>query len=320
MIVAVNLHALVGIDFWVGVGLLAATYGIFALGLQLNVGTTGITNFGQAGFMAIGAYAMAILVVKEHWALGWAMLAGIGLTVVAAILVGLPSLRLRADYFAITTLAFAEIIRYIADNARSLTNGSQGLLGYNNEWFTLSLRFGNWLNGHGVHVPSFLFPLMLVSWAVLLVLWLFTSALTRTPWGRVLRAIREDEDAARALGKNTLAYKLQSLALAAALAAVAGFILALDLTLLAPEQFDPVFTVFGYVIVILGGLGSYFGVLVGSVVLMALLEGTRYVELPLASDKVAAVRFIIVGAVLILLMAFRPQGLFGKRQEMVLGE
>jgi branched-chain amino acid transport system permease protein len=248
------------------------------------------------------------------------MLAGIGLTVVAAILVGLPSLRLRADYFAITTLAFAEIIRYIADNARSLTNGSQGLLGYNNEWFTLSLRFGNWLNGHGVHVPSFLFPLMLVSWAVLLVLWLFTSALTRTPWGRVLRAIREDEDAARALGKNTLAYKLQSLALAAALAAVAGFILALDLTLLAPEQFDPVFTVFGYVIVILGGLGSYFGVLVGSVVLMALLEGTRYVELPLASDKVAAVRFIIVGAVLILLMAFRPQGLFGKRQEMVLGE
>jgi branched-chain amino acid transport system permease protein len=136
----------------------------------------------------------------------------------------------------------------------------------------------------------------------------------------VLRAIREDEDAARALGKNTLAYKLQSLALAATLAAVAGFILALDLTLLAPEQFDPVFTVFGYVIVILGGLGSYFGVLVGSVVLMALLEGTRYVELPLASDRVAAVRFIIVGGVLILLMAFRPQGLFGKRQEMVLGE
>jgi branched-chain amino acid transport system permease protein len=284
------------------------------------VGTTGITNFGQAGFMAIGAYAMAILVVREHWSFWWAMPAGVALAVVAAILVGLPSLRLRADYFAITTLAFAEIIRYIADNARSLTNGSQGLLGYNNEWFTVSLRFGNWLNGHGVHVSSFLFPLMLTSWGLLLVLWLFTSALTRTPWGRVLRAIREDEDAARALGKNTLAYKLQSLALAAALAAVAGFVLALDLTLLAPEQFDPVFTVFGYVIVILGGLGSYFGVLVGSVVLMALLEGTRYVELPLASDKVAAVRFIIVGAVLILLMAFRPQGLFGNRQEMVLGE
>jgi branched-chain amino acid transport system permease protein len=142
----------------------------------------------------------------------------------------------------------------------------------------------------------------------------------RTPWGRVLRAIREDEDAARALGKNTLVYKLQSLALSAALAAIAGFVLAMNLTLLIPEQFDPVFTIFGYVIVILAGLGSYFGVLAASVLLMVIVEGTRYVELPLAADKVAAIRFIIVGALLMLLVAFRPQGLFGKREEMVLGD
>jgi branched-chain amino acid transport system permease protein len=135
-----------------------------------------------------------------------------------------------------------------------------------------------------------------------------------------LRAIREDEDAARALGKNTLVYKLQSLALSAALAAIAGFVLAMNLTLLIPEQFDPVFTIFGYVIVILAGLGSYFGVLVASVLLMVIVEGTRYVELPLAADKVAAIRFIIVGALLMLLVAFRPQGLFGKREEMVLGD
>jgi branched-chain amino acid transport system permease protein len=320
VIVAISFHAFAGLDFWIGVGLLSATYAIFALGLQLNVGTTGITNFGQAGFMAIGAYSMAILVVHEQWSLGSAMLAGIGLSVVGAILVGLPSLRLRTDYFAITTLAFAEIIRYIADNARSLTNGSQGLIGYNGEWFSWSLKIGDWLDDRGIHVSSFLFPLMLVSWGLLLVLVGLVAVLVRTPWGRVLRAIREDEDAARALGKNTLVYKLQSLALAAALAAAAGFVLALDLTLLAPDQFDPVFTVFGYVIVILGGLGSYFGVLVASVILMTLLEGTRYVDLPLSADRVAAVRFIIVGAVLILLMAFRPQGLFGRRQEMILGE
>jgi branched-chain amino acid transport system permease protein len=248
------------------------------------------------------------------------MLAGVGLAMVAAVLVGLPSLRLRADYFAITTLAFAEIVRYFIDQARGLTNGNQGLLGYSGDWFKFSLRLGNWLNGHGVHVTSFLFPLLLVSSALAVVLWLAVSALVRTPWGRVLRAIREDEDAARSLGKNTFAYKLQSLALSAALAAIAGFVLALNLTLLVPDQFDPVFTVFGYVIVILGGTGSYFGVLVGSVVLMALVEGTRYVELPLASDKVAAIRFIIVGLILILLMAFRPQGLLGKRQEMLLSD
>jgi branched-chain amino acid transport system permease protein len=320
MTIAITFHAFAGADFWIGVGVLAATYGIFSLGLQLNVGTTGITNFGQAGFMAIGAYTMGILVVKEGWSWWWAMPAAIAASMVAAILVGLPSLRLRADYFAITTLAFSEIVRYLADNTRSLTNGSQGLLGYSGDWVRLSVRLGAWLNDHGIHVTSFLFPLLLVSWAVLIVLTLLVAAVVRTPWGRVLRAIREDEDAARALGKNTLAYKLQSLALSAALAAIAGFVLALNLTLLVPEEFDPVFTIFGFVIVILGGFGSYFGVLVGSIVLMTLLEGTRYVELPLAADKVAAIRFIIVGAVLILLMAFRPQGIFGKRQEMMLGE
>jgi branched-chain amino acid transport system permease protein len=318
--IAITFHFLTAADFWIGVGVLAATYGIFALGLQLNVGTTGITNFGQAGFMAVGAYTMGILVAKEGWSWWWAMPAAIAASMLAAVIVGLPSLRLRADYFAITTLAFAEIVRYLADNERDLTEGSQGLLGYNGDWFKLSLRLGDWLDGHGIHVTSFLFPLLLVSWGVLLVLTLLVALVVRTPWGRVLRAIREDEDAARALGKNTLAYKLQSLALAAALAAIAGFVLALNLTLLVPDEFDPVFTIFGFVIVILGGLGSYFGVILGSVILMTVLEGTRYVELPLSADKVAAIRFIIVGLVLILLMAFRPQGILGSKQEMLLGE
>jgi branched-chain amino acid transport system permease protein len=307
-------------DFWIGVAILTATYGIFALGIQLSKGTTGITNLAQAGFMAIGAYTYAILVVREDWNWWVAMLAGIGAAMVAAMLVGLPSLRLRADYLAITTLAFSEIVRYLADNERELTNGSQGLSGYNGDWFELSLAIERQLDDAGIPTPGFLLPLALVSVALLLVLTLLVGALVRTPWGRVLRAIREDEDAARALGKNTLVYKLQSLALSAALAAVAGYVLAFNLTLLTPEQFDPVFTIFGYVIVILGGLGSYVGVVIGSFVLMTLLEATRYVELPLAADRVAAVRFVIVGAVLMLLVAFRPQGILGKRQEMVLGE
>jgi len=307
-------------DFWIGVAILTATYGIFALGIQLNKGTTGITNLAQAGFMAIGAYTYAILVVREDWSWWVAMPAGIGAAMVAAVLVGLPSLRLRADYLAITTLAFSEIVRYLVDNERELTNGSQGLFGYNGDWFELSLAIERRLDDAGIPTPGFLLPLALVSIALLLVLTLLVGALVRTPWGRVLRAIREDEDAARALGKNTLVYKLQSLALSAALAAVAGYVLAFNLTLLTPEQFDPVFTIFGYVIVILGGLGSYVGVVIGSFLLMTLLEATRFVELPLAADRVAAVRFVIVGAVLMLLVAFRPQGILGKRQEMVLGE
>jgi branched-chain amino acid transport system permease protein len=337
---AIDLSSVTSQTFVVGVVVVAGIYALVALGLQLNVGYTGISNFGAAAFMAIGAYTMGILVVKAGFSFWLAFPLAVLAAVLFGVLIGLPSLRLRADYFAIATLAMAEVVRLFAQNARGLTGGNQGLFCdlsggngcFNDAWTKFADHINTFLGnlgwsgtsaGSGLaswNGPNNLFPLMIVVWVVVVVVTLGLIYITRSPWGRVLRAIREDEDAARALGKNTLAYKLQSLALSAALAAIAGFVLAFNLTLLAPDQFDPVFTIFGYVIVILGGLGSYFGVLVASVVLMTLLEGTRYVDLPLASDKVAAVRFIIVGAVLIGLMAFRPQGLFGKRQEMLLRE
>jgi branched-chain amino acid transport system permease protein len=141
-----------------------------------------------------------------------------------------------------------------------------------------------------------------------------------SPWGRVLRAIREDEDAARALGKNALSYKLQSLAISAGIAAVAGWLLALDLATIHPTDFEPLVTFFAYSVLILGGLANYWGVIVGSVILWTVLEGTRFVEIFQDDNQTAALRFAIVGLVLILLMAFRPQGMFGKKEEMVLGD
>ena len=154
--------------------------------------------------------------------------------------------------------------------------------------------------------------------AIFLVLTGLVALMVRSPWGRVLRAIREDEDAARALGKNTFVYKLQSLSIAAALAAIAGYMLAINISILSPANFDPVLTAYAYVIVILGGLGSYLGVVVGSFFLIFVLEATRYIELPLSDARIAALRFMIVGLVLMLLVVFRPQGLFGKRQELTL--
>ena len=115
-------------------GVLATTYGVFSLGIQLNVGTTGIFNFGQAGFMAVGSYSMGVLVVKSGVSFWVAIVAGIGVAVAAALLVGLPSLRLRADYFAISTLAFSEIVRYVADNWDGVTGGNLGLFGYADAW------------------------------------------------------------------------------------------------------------------------------------------------------------------------------------------
>jgi branched-chain amino acid transport system permease protein len=137
---------------------------------------------------------------------------------------------------------------------------------------------------------------------------------------RVLRAIREDEDAAAALGKNVFAYKLQSLAIAAALGAIAGYLLALNITLVYPSSFDADFTFIGMAILVLGGLGSYAGVALGAVLMWAVLEATRFVELPMSSDKVAALRLLIVGLVLILVATLRPQGILGRREEMVLGD
>ncbi len=316
-LLAVSFSFLANQDFWINVGVLATTYGVFALGIQLNVGTTGIMNFGQAGFMAVGSYTMGILVVKSGLSFWLALVLGIPVAIAAALLVGLPSLRLRADYFAISTLAFSEIVRIVADNWDGLTGGNLGLFGYGDSWAEASVRIDGWLERIGI-APRFLLPLLLVNLAILLVLTVLVALMVRSPWGRVLRAIREDEDAARALGKNTFVYKLQSLSIAAALAAIAGYMLAINISILSPANFDPVLTAYAYVIVILGGLGSYFGVVVGSFFLIFVLEATRYIELPLSDARIAALRFMIVGLVLMLLVVFRPQGLFGKRQELTL--
>jgi branched-chain amino acid transport system permease protein len=313
---AVSLDALTSADFWIGVGVLAGTYTIFTLGLQLNVGFTGIINFGQAGFMAIGAYAMGILVIRAEWSLWAALPVATLIAMAAGVLIGLPSLRLRADYFAIVTIAFAEIVRYVAQNARGLTGGNQGLLGFDDQWLDVSDTILGWLPES--MQEQFLLPLLIVVWVSVALLTLLLMLLQRSPWGRVLRAIREDEDAARALGKNVLAYKLQSIALAAALGAIAGYFLALNLSFLSPESFEPQFTFIGFTILILGGLASYVGVALGSLIIWTLLEATRFIDLPLAAEKVAALRFVIVGVALILLVAFRPQGILGRREEMVL--
>jgi branched-chain amino acid transport system permease protein len=325
---AVTLDFFNDTGFWVGVGVFAGTYVLVALGLQLNVGYTGMTNFGAAGFMAVGAYSMAILVLKA----GFSFWASLPLAMVIAIgfglLVGLPSLRLRADYFAIATIALAEIVRIIAQNARGLTGGNQGLFCaeggagacYNDAWTNLSSTIEGWLESIGWTDPESLAPLLIVVWLVVILVALGLSFIQKSPWGRVLRAVREDEDAAEALGKNTLVYKLQSLAIAAAIGAVAGWFLALNLATIHPDDYEPLVTFFAYGVLVLGGLATYWGILAGGVVFWVVLEGTRFVELPISETQIAALRFFIVGLVLILLMAFRPQGMFGKREEMVLGE
>jgi len=325
---AFTLEAFTDFGFWSGVLVIAGIYAVVTLGLQLNVGYTGLVNFGQAGFMAVGAYTMAILVLETGLSLWLAMPLAVAATMAFGVIIGLPALRLRADYFAIVTLATAEVVRLAAQNARDLTGGNKGLycnfeggeqVCFDDSWRSVSDSILGFIENFWSD-PESLLPLLLVVWATVAIGTVALGYIQRTPWGRVLRAVREDEDAARALGKNTLLYKIQSLAISAVLGALAGFFLALFLATITPDDYEPIVTFFAFGVLVLGGLASYRGVAIGAVILWTLLEGTRYVELPISEEKAAALRFAIVGVVLIGLMAFRPQGIFGKREEMVLGD
>jgi branched-chain amino acid transport system permease protein len=318
-------------EFWISVGLIAGIYTLVALGLQMNVGFTGIVNFGAAAFMAVGAYSMAILTIDVGLSFWLALPLAILITMGFGVLIGLPALRLRADYFAIATIAMAEVVRLFAQNARDLTGGNQGLdcaqddpsLCYFSSWRDVSGSINDFVESTFWSDPPSFFPLFLVVWVVAIIATFGLSYLQGSPWGRVLRAIREDEDAARALGKNTLRFKLQSLAIAALMGALGGFFLALNLATIHPVDFEPLFTFFAFSVLILGGLANYKGVAFGAILFWFVLEGTRFIELPdppFTETRIAALRLAITGGLLIGLMAFRPQGMFGKREEMVLGE
>jgi branched-chain amino acid transport system permease protein len=328
--VAIATDFLTSTGFWTGVLILAGIYTLLALGLQLNVGFTGIINFGQAGFMAIGGYTMAILVLKAGFSFWLALPSSMIVAMLFGLLVGLPSLRLRADYFAIATIASSEVIRLVAQNARSLTGGNQGLFCtdasdpvyrcFDDTWLDFSDTITGWLQSLGWSDPPTLMPLLLTVWIVTGVVMVGLVLIQRTPWGRVLRAIREDEDAARALGKNALSYKLQSLVIAAGIGAIAGWFLALDLATIHPTDYEPIVTFYAYSVLVLGGLANYWGVAIGGIIFWTLLEGTRFIDLFHDEYKTTALRFAIAGVVLIVIMVFRPQGIFGKREEMVLGD
>jgi branched-chain amino acid transport system permease protein len=204
-------------DFWVGVGVTAGIYAIFALGLQLNVGFTGLINFGQAGFMAIGAYAMGMFAIDADWPLWLALPAAILIAIAAGILVGMPTLRLRADYFGIVTIAFSEIVRYTLQNA-DFAGGNQGILGYDTGWRTFEARASNELALAGLGAETQL-PLLIAVWGVLFAclgaLKVFERSRGRTPraspFSRLKRSPSGSADCVRSTGRASRSPRARSL-------------------------------------------------------------------------------------------------------------
>lgn len=325
------MSGLANVQFWAFVGVVAGIFTIFSLGLQIQLGFTGLLNFGHVAFMAIGAYTMAILIVKVGWPMWISALVAILVSMLFGLIIGLPTLRLRADYLAITTIAFGEIIRFIAVNQQTLTGGPQGTINltgagraasYNTDW----LAFQGWAQDQlevvlGDQATRDVTMLVLI-WTVAILLMVLLQFMVHSPWGRVLRSVREDEDATSALGKNVFSYKLQALAAGAGIGAIAGLFFAFQFSFFSPQDFDPLTTFFAYAIVLLGGLAKNWAVPVGALIFGFIFAGTRFLDFwPLdqfdSADR-AFLRLMIVGLILIGLMAFRPQGIFGKREEMVL--
>lgn len=301
---------------WGAVMTVAGIYAIFAIGLQVQVGHGGVDNFGQVAFFLIGAYASTILVEEYGMGLVAGTLAGMVIAMVTAVIVSLPTLRLRGDFLAITTLAFGEILRNVAINERDLTKGSQGIDAFE---FRVEIvrELRRSLREQDIIVDR-LAPLLILTWVLVLVVALVTWLLLRTPWGRVLRAVREDDAAVRALGKNAFAYRAQAMAIGAAWAALAGTLYAWNQVHFSPSSFEPIVTFAGFVIIIAAGLGTIWGtVLMAILVQGVLIEGSRYwLDTGLSNAQEASVRYMIVGLVLMLVVRFRPQGLFGNRAEL----
>jgi neutral amino acid transport system permease protein len=304
-----------------------AALAIAAIGLNIHFGYTGLLNFGQAGFMLIGAYGFAISIIG-----GLPIILAIIIALVAALIfaliLGIPTLKLRGDYLAIVTLSAAEIVRMIGRSSllTSITGGSNGLTGnqYRSPFTNLSffgdghITFGPWsYDATGSNGWWFI----ATAWFVVGVLCLFVWAIMRSPWGRVLRGIREDEDAVRSLGKNVYSYKMQALILGGVIGAIAGIVYILPASLQA-DSMGRSMTYFIFTALLLGGAATVFGPVLGSIVFFAIrlfVQGIAGQFIPssiMNGQQTEQFAWIVIGVTLMLVVIFRPQGILGNKKEL----
>ncbi len=291
----------------------ALTYAVICLGLNVQWGQTGLFNVGVAGFVAIGAYTSALLTTPEAAGrfggfdmpivVGWA--AAFAVAGLAALVVGAVTLRLRADYLAITTFGVAISIQLVALNAQGLTGGPFGIAFIPRPFASLQ---GNSL---AFNVANFL----LIA-AVAAVVFLALERLVRGPWGRVLRAIREDEAAAASLGKNARAYRLQAFALGGAIMGLAGAMQGHFIGFIAPDNYLSAVTFQVWAMLIVGGSGNNRGAVLGAVVVWGVWSASSALTAalfpPADQARAASLQIVAIGVLLAVILVWRPRGLLGE--------
>jgi ABC-type branched-subunit amino acid transport system permease subunit len=290
------------ISFLILIGIVICFSAILALALNFQWGLGGMVNFGLTGFYALGAYAAALLMLKAGANTFVATLGAMAVVAVVCGLVAFVTLRVtEEDYFAIVTLGVGEMLRLVALNEDWLTKGALGLTGVPRPF--------------GAAIPPEYYQYFLLALAVVLLLatlW-FLNRLARSPFGRLVRAVREDDVVAATLGKNVLWVRVRIFAIGGAIIGLAGSLHGFYYQYIDPTQFSNIVIAYAFMAVIAGGRGAHRGAILGAAVVMLLLEGSRFLKdlIPaLDSDQLAAIRIIIIGVGLILLLIYRPQGFF----------
>jgi len=320
----------------------AAYFAIAALGLNVQFGYAGLLNFGQAGFMAAGAYGMGM--TSHYWLVSPWMGVGFAViySVVLGLLMGVPTLRLRADYLAIVTIATAEVIRLLVRSVKfkAQFGGSDGINNFADQFYRTKLKPFGWIhNGERYGFGPFKYGgrdlrIMIVAWLLVGLFGVLVWLMMRSPWGRVLKGIREDEDAVRSLGKNVFAYKMQALVIGGVIGSFAGLVFAISRGSVQPDNYSRDVTFYILTALVLGGVAKVSGSIVGPMLFWMVLsffdsllseaadKNGQFaffgIKLIRQSSDIGQFRLMLVGLGLMLLMIFRPQGIFGNRKEMAL--
>ncbi len=296
-----------GVFFLTTVGI----YVVSVLGLNLQWGMTGQLNFGIAGFFALGAYTSAIMTTapSDHHLGGFEMPIFVGFAAamivagITAVLVGLITVRLRTDYLAIATIGIAEIVRLFLKNEDWLTNGVRGIPGIPRPF--------------EASVGDNMFVFMAIVFFCVVLVYLALERARRAPWGRVLRAIRENEMGAEAAGKHITRFRLEAFVVGSMIMGLAGALFAHQIGFISPEAFTPRFATFiVWVMLIAGGSGNNRGAMLGALVIWLVWSGTGFVTSivpPEYATQVSAVRLLMIGVLVQVILLYRPEGLLPEK-------
>lgn len=295
---------MISIDYILFIGSLVGIYGLIALALNMQVGHGGLVNFGLVAYVGIGGYTYAMLTGTAG--LSWAI--GLVAAVVVGILVGYLSvaafLELRKEYLAIVALSLGELLRYFYTNESSLTGGVSGIVNLGRPLHSVSLSLGtNYEITWGI--------ICLLS---LLLTYLAINRIIKSPFGRLLRAISSNEKTCESVGRDVNSIRRKTWVLGSAIFSLAGAFLAIYYNSVFPNFFGTHLTFFIWTIIIVGGLGSSTGVILATVLIVPFEEFTNYLMAATGMLRLAALRGVFYGLLIVVVLRFRPQGMLGKKK------